>query len=125
MNNLPIEKRVCTLEQAQELAELLESDAPESLWVWCESFNNTYRPYIKKSTCEITMAAKLPDYEKIRWLEVRGSWNAYTGDELGVILGKFHNLPNYPVGLTAQDKANIAILGLKDGWIKKEEFKYD
>jgi len=34
MDSYPIEKQVCTLEQAKKLAELLGENAPGSLWIW-------------------------------------------------------------------------------------------
>jgi hypothetical protein len=77
MNNLPLEKQVCTLEQSRELAELLGENAPDSLWMW-EVFTWLRRG---KNKTEIKLQKSI---------DIRSSdakyYNAYTGDELGALL---------------------------------------
>lgn len=68
---MELEKRVCTLEQAKKLDELLGDDAPESLWVWAKpTIFNEWRLILKANFSEW--------YEDFLF--------AYTGDELGVLL---------------------------------------
>jgi len=140
-NKLPIEKQVCTQPQAEELAGLLEDDAPESLWRYVEKERQYADPVYKLQTdC---------------WFS-EIYFYAYTGDELGEVLPsvifwnhKKYFLDVYPSdkrdewnacyvcvndygnvldiqreSTQAQAKAALAIQGLKDGWIKKEDFVY-
>lgn len=77
MKNLPLEKRVCTLDQARELAELLGDDAPESLWMWA---------YYKETGRWKVIEA---DYFQRRYFQELyrlGTYPAYTGDEFDSLL---------------------------------------
>lgn len=118
MNFLPLEKQVCTLEQAKELAELLGEHAPGSLCVWVRNLNsNEFEAHWKRTV-------------ENDWIDLDGEFDnktypAYTGDELGALFKNVTaTLPNCHISLTARDKAALAIQGLREGWIKKEEFKF-
>jgi len=140
MSGLEIEKQVCTQPQAEELAGLLEDDAPESLWVWSKIDAN--------GKWGVVLAAHYVTNPIMHWSS--DCYPAYTGDELGALLpvvtpegwlthGKdygilpFHSCyydPGYYErrfgGVTeAQARAALAIKGLQEGWIKKEEFSYE
>ena len=147
VKNYPLEKQVCTLEQAKELAGLLGDDAPESLWVWAnpkEQYMELFKPM--NQTPHIC-----------QWMHIRAAteqWNvypAYTGDELGVLLpnkildpelgwcelrsewryARNRYMLEYnksPHGIIedseVEAKAALLIQGLKGGWIRKEEIHY-
>lgn len=111
-NNYPLEKQVCTQRQAQELAELLRDDAPESLWCWVWGKWGDSNP-----KWELTLGR--PGNPNTKF------YHAYTGDELGALLGRATNTTElFPVDYNAQDKADILIKRLQVGYIKKEEVRY-
>jgi len=136
MKSLTIEKQVCSLEQAKELAELLGDDAPGSLWMWCKYPSDGWMSTLTDEAYGFLMG-------------MNEGYYAYTGDELGVLLPyESHDFfiefskdfEEYRAsylrlgddifqserGLTeAQAKAALAIRGIKEGWIKKEDFKFD
>lgn len=144
--NLSLEEQVCALEQAWELAELLGEHTPGSLYVH-EVY--TWVCYGKERT-----DAKIRKSNEIRNPSAK-YFPAYTGDELGVLLPSqvfnrqlmFFKCEDYcsigyrPINKKytcamssnpyanadneAQAKANLAIKGLREGWIKPEEFKYE
>lgn len=141
MNNYPIEKQVCTLEQAKKLAKLLGDDAPESLWVWQVTANEN-----NVTTLDNIARGELVDM---------ALWPAYTGDELGALLPGYLNIKKHDTCFClwrvnknyaccyegtedhctqseifdseyeAHAKAELAITGLEEGWIKPEEFQYE
>lgn len=112
MKDYPIEKQVCSLEQAKELAELLGDDAPGSYFIWLKQYGHL-RYHIYR---EIDL-----DYVDTYQPVLR----AYTGDELGALLKRSANWKEYSGHSSAQKKATLAIEGLKDGWIKREDFRYE
>ena len=151
MKELPIEKQVCSLEQAKELAELLGDDAPESYWFWkYGNYGNADDEWIVNDfyTDPFSVKGSLPTFCM--------KYSAYTGDELGALLPKclnpkeakrpcivekilsvgwsakhsrhfalYEGTPYSIEGATeAQAKAALAIQGLKEGWIKKQNFHY-
>lgn len=107
MNNYPIEKQVCSLEQAKELAELLEGDAPGSYFLWVE---DDWR----KNVVPVIISGRTSTYQRF--------YPAYTGDELACCLYK--HLSGRKMPYSAKQKADLAIQGLKESWIKPEEFKF-
>jgi len=109
MKNLPIEKQVCSLEQAKKLAELLGDDAQESLWSWqCIT-----DPVLKTKTWVLVLSKTLRGFMVV-------ALPAYTGDELGVLL------PHVIIAdCEAHAKAELAIKGLTEGSIKPEDFRYE
>lgn len=109
MNNYPIE-HVCSLEQAKELAELLGEGAPESLRVW-------------QVTADGNNVMTLDNIAREELVDM-ALWPAYTGDELGALLKNSAKWKEYSGHATAEEKAALAIEGLKEGWIKKEDFRY-
>jgi len=141
MNGYPIEKQVCTLEQAKELAGLLGDDAPRSLWIYSRGQGGMETPSLELR-------------ENLEWdiNYIKSSYPAYTGDELGVLLPsdaadgaimhaksdtrkpffsgyqdpEFYKMSVMKIADTeAQAKAALAIQGLKECWIKKEDFRYE
>jgi hypothetical protein len=107
MNNLPLEKQVCTLEQSEELAKLLGKHAPESLWVWVKI--NAYGSW------------GIVTYEEFITNPIL-HWNsnciaAYTDDELGALLP-------YGNAWNAHKRADALILDIKQGRINPEDVKY-
>ena len=145
MESYPIENQVCTLDQAKVLAELLGTHTPESLWIWIKTPIG-WELHLRKNSLPV-------QYE---------DFNAYTGDELGVLLAdqieiheveevrtfpssqiyelrieKFNNDFSASYACYSDEyfyqneskheahaKADLAIQGLKEGWIKPEEFQY-
>jgi hypothetical protein len=91
MSGYPIEKQVCTLDQAKKLAELLGDDAPESLYV--------------RGRYHVSPGERPHDFA-IHYIDALGLsldkcfdkfYPAYTGDELGVLLPKeISNDPESP-----------------------------
>ena len=143
-NSLTVEETVCTLEQAKELARLLGEHAPESLWCWVWG---KWGAFETNPTWGLTLGDPINPSTKF--------YPAYTGDELGVLLPKFVTLETHECRfdlwaindgfaccydrveddcpLTAifdkpyevRAKADLAIQGLTEGWIKPEEFNYE
>lgn len=62
----------CMVEQAKKLDKLLGDDAPKSLLVWCEAYNDA------------GFVLKLRDGTPFEFY--KNAYSAYTGDELGVLL---------------------------------------
>lgn len=142
MDNLPIEKQVCSLEQAKELAELLGYDAPGSLWV---SVEYEYRGEIKR---QLILTSSLSEFGRLPENKVVGVLSVYTGDELGVLLPEI--VDGYKLRIIkdndefqcgymlhshrilalcyeqteAEAKAALAIQGLRIDCLKKEDFRY-
>jgi hypothetical protein len=113
MDNYPIEKQVCTLEQATQLAELLGEHAPESLWKWVSLRHPNGLKYFKLT---LTSGGRFPRqfYTRIP---------AYTGDESGVLLLNSMS-PGFKLPPLSEGRATLLITALKEGWIKPEEVKY-
>lgn len=111
-NNYPIEKQVCSLEQAKKLAELLGEDAPPSWWYW--------RLCLSLAGDKFNLLGGGPPASGSQ-VE---SYPAYTGDELGALLLGAGAKPGF-IPVRAHARAKEVIEGLREGWIKKEEFKYD
>lgn len=103
------------MEQSQRLAKLLEYDAPKSYFVWIILENSG-------SIC-------IPAYaDQIHLANVVSILRAYTGEELGILLlnalpGGFFGKESMPPLVRGRTK--LAIKGLEEGWIKKENFKYE
>jgi len=139
MSGYSIEKQVCSLEQAKELAELLGDDAPESLWC----LKKISDPVLGTSIWVLELTADQKG--------VAPFIPAYTGDELGVFLGNVvdyflviycdvghdhefearmyrhdqkGDAPSKRNAHEAHAKAALTIQGLREGWIKREDFRY-
>lgn len=113
-NEYQIENQVCSREQGMKLAGLLGDDAPESLWAWL----------FDEAAQEFILMLKDDGNENPLSLEFDRYYPAYTGDELGALLRNSAKWNEYPCYSTAREKAALAIEGLREGWIKKEEFRY-
>ncbi len=140
-NQLPLEDQLCTLEQSKELAELLGDDAPGSLWGWAtRGYGDTKQPYF------LVFGPYIEDTQS-------EYYPAYTGDELGALLTSVHDyflaiycdagvnhecearMYSHDEGKRfscfkrnkreARAKADLVIQGLREGWIKKEDFNYE
>lgn len=136
-NNLPIENQVCSLEQAKELAELLGEDAPKSVWVYVKEGKDGWnaqprqlRPILPKGWRQIAaytgdeLGSLLPDYieaKEEKWIRHQ----SFSGDNTIAYYGEYKVLfgSDY-FKYEAQAKAALAIKGLKEGWIKKGDFRY-
>lgn len=140
MNKLPLEKQVCTLEQSQKLAELLGGDAPESLWVWWyhdaenfglalkekadREFTGTTYPAYTGDELGVLLPKRIFRDDKIFFLESEYKHKNYT-----FFYRPIPNTPYKPPAMRdgeteAQAKATLAIQGLGEGLIKKEDFNY-
>jgi len=100
MKNLPIEKQVCTLEQAKKLAELLGDDAPGSLWSWqCIT-----DPVLKTKTWVLVLSKTLHGL-------LVDALPAYTGDELWVMYCQVaqEGLPVYETTLDMRNEPERAV----------------
>lgn len=116
MKKLPLERLVCAPGQAREFLELLGCDAPVSYFKWV-CYND--------ETSRLMNPTEWREARLWRHIDIIKVFPAYTGDELGVLFKNVTaTLPNYPVSLTVRDKAALAIQGLREGWIKPEEFRY-
>jgi len=141
MNEYSIEKQICTLDQAEKLKKYLGDDAPESLWCFVYG-----RWGVNETNPQWNTVLGKPQIPSTKF------YYAYSGDELGALLpplaGKImnplhthkiagaHGTLNFycawgrsKIGeyqkTEAQAKADLAIQGLKKGWIKPEDFSYD
>ena len=110
-NNLPLEKQICALLQAEKLRDLLGDHAPGSLWV-----------YVPRPDGWEPMLRDIFDYQRITYQ--KNCITAYSGDELGVLFKNSAKWNDYPRYSTAKEKATLAIEGLTEGWIKPEDFNY-
>lgn len=82
-NELPIEKQVCTLEQAQAIAEIFKKagiDAPGSSWTWVVPENRDAVPFIW-----MTDFFKR-EQELLRLPKEKVLYPSYSGCELGALL---------------------------------------
>ena len=164
-HNLPVEETVCTLEQAEELADIFRKagvEPPPSVWFWGKlKEKNEWEVFLTKARTH-------PVYSKhFTWME---KYNAYTGDELWALffgeisisastfdpslIGNYTDVTVYLTAakesdgqsvygyaaeswdwsdkmwrqfkgkIAAQAKADLAIQGLREGWIKPEELNY-
>lgn len=142
-NGYPLEKQVCTKEQAVQIAEIFKKagiEPPGSLWVWI------------KYSCSRVPILELMDIDR-DWADgVEYYHSAYTGDELGVLLPVHPTIKGRDAYLNGMklysewlfeylnsnnDKpltqrsnkaiflAALAIDGLTNDWIKPEDFKYE
>jgi len=107
MDSLPIEKQVCTLDQAKKLADLLGDDAPGSLWVWW--FDEVQQEFIlmlydDESECPLS-------------LEFEQFYPAYTGDELSVLLVNIRGKLVYKIPKLPAEKASLLIELLNKTWV--------
>ena len=118
MESYPLEKQVTPLDLSKKLAGLLGDDAPESLWVWVE--------YELRGVKKIQPILKivLMGFVQLPGNKIIGICPAYSGDELGVLLKNAAKWKDYPCYYSAEEKAALAIQGLKEGWIKPKDFKY-
>lgn len=75
MKKLPIEKQVCSLEQAKKLREFLGDDAPNGLWTWGLCGYPTTEPVFK-----LLMGVDIHIETSVEY------YPAYTGDEFDLLL---------------------------------------
>ena len=151
MSEYPLEKQVIPLEEAKKLVGFLGEHAPESLWVWArnddgwsvkpksyrqpESLLGGYVKFINAYNGD-ELGALLPGTVTIAdEMEICKSFelHAFKRNKLDWVY-RYENcrcstdlLNNFPIKnmTSAQFKAALAIQGLTEGWIKKEEFKYE
>ena len=110
-HTLPLEKQICTQEQAEKLAGLLGDDAPGSIWYW------VFGKWGYESNPKWELSLGKPENPLTK------CFPAYTGDELGVLLTPYFDV--LEINADANVKASLAITGLTEGWIKKENFRYE
>lgn len=139
-NKMPPEQQVCAPKQAEKLIELLGENTPESLWIWLKK--------VPETKWTLRLFSSLGCHPG-RWKKIP----AYSGDELGALfpsinykdekyefeISKWQN--TFHASYTKWDdtylrkeiaskyeahaKADLAILGLEEGFIRPENFKYE
>lgn len=150
-NNYPLKKQICTLEQAKKLAKFLGKDAPGSLWGWAASgygknvkYFLVLGPHVQDTQSEyyhayngdellellpeiITKKDKNEICKTGTLLINKYTSNGQTGHAVRYI-NICNNKNNIAIKTNkngAHAKADLAIEGFEDGYIKIENFKYE
>jgi hypothetical protein len=110
---MDIKEQVCTLEQAEKLAELLGDDAPESLWVWAWSYElDSDGEDVGMILIARQVLSEKPKLHSHRDYASKPIYPAYTGDELGVLLPP--NIQNNEFNLKIFKKDDCFIVGYEN-----------
>jgi hypothetical protein len=142
-NNLPLERQVCTPGQAGKFLELLGCDAPGSLWCWkkiSDPVLGTSKWILELTVDQKGVAPFVPAYTgdelgvllPKRVLIDGTSFfleSEYKHKGYAFFYRPIPNIPYHPPTMhegetEAQAKAVLAIQGLREGSIRKENFHY-